>query len=99
MIVQGLVQALMMVKLQVVTSLVSCLFGGGILMHIDFLVCNRAPQSLRENVIQCQSFSIHTDVHVCRLKELPILRTGEMAPLVAITDRGSRLSQRPFERG
>jgi hypothetical protein len=68
-------------------------------MQIHFFVFNGSPQPLSKNIVKCPSFPIHTDFHLCGLQELPILRTREVTPLIAITDCWDRHRQGTFECG
>ena len=66
-------------------------------MSGDFLIFPRSPPPLCEKGIQCSTFSIRTDLPFSGLKELPILRTRKMAPLVARANGRRGLSQGAFE--
>jgi hypothetical protein len=41
---------------------------------------------LSKDVVYCTSFPIHTDLHVRIEKQLAVLWTGKMTPLIAIAD-------------
>jgi len=83
--------ALMIVKLQVVSQLLSSFFWRAVLMQIHFFVFNGSPQPFCKDIVKCSSFSIHTNLYFCCLKELSVLWAGEMTALIAITNRRRRL--------
>src|SRR6266700_103801 len=66
-------------------------------MHVHFLIFHRSPQPFCKNVVQCSSFSIHTYLHLSGLQEMSIRWAGEVAPLIALANGWSGLSQSTFQ--
>src|SRR5512145_50114 len=65
----------------------------GILMQVNFFVLNGAPQSFGEDIILSATAPIHADLDASTLQTLEVLRTGEMAALVAVPDLRCRVEQ------
>ena len=75
------------VEVEVPCELLAGLFRIGIVMQIDFFVFHSAPQALGEDVVQGTAFAIHADAHLRLLESVDVLRTSEVAALIAIPDR------------
>ena len=86
-IVQGLMDPPVIVEVEVARKLLPGLFRIGILVQIDFFVFHGAPEAFGEDVVQGAAFAVHADLHLRLLESLDVLRTGEVAALIAIPDR------------
>jgi len=95
--------ALVIIELEVAGKTHPRLARCGVLVEIDFLVFDRAPQAFGKDIIQGAAPPIHADAHACRFHEPDVLRTGKVAALVAIQNlrRGLRqcLLHRPCHKG
>src|SRR3954469_15374640 len=62
-------------------------------MQIDLLIFERPPEPLGKDVVQRSPTAIHADLHAGRFQSLCVLRTGEVAPLIAVPNRRGRHPQ------
>src|SRR6266498_5113154 len=86
-IVEGLMEPLMVVKLEIAGQPYPRLAGRRIILQIHLLPLDGAPQPLREYVVQRATASIHTNLDSRSQQHTGVLRRGEMATLVAIPDQ------------
>ena len=96
LVTERLVRPLVVVELEVATQVVSGLAGCRIFGEVDLLVLDRAPQALGEDVVARSTAAIHADLHAGREQQVEVLRTGEVAALVAVPDLGRGLRQGPL---
>ena len=80
------------VKLEVVRQALAGVSRTVVLMQIDFFIFNSSPQALSENIVEGATTTIHADLGASRFEQVGVLRTGELATLIAIADgrRGQR---------
>jgi hypothetical protein len=86
------------IKFEILGQAAARLAWAAVVLHIDFLPFDGAPQPLRENIVQCPAFPIHTDLHPRCEQHTGVLRRGEMAALVAVPDQRCCQSKRPLDR-
>ena len=98
-VVQRLVWAFKIVEADVVCQLVISLLWAGIVMQINFLVFEGAPQSFREDVVASASTAIHADLDLFTLQAFQVFRAGKVATLIAIPDLRLGLKQGVVDNG
>ena len=96
LVIERLVRALVVVELEVAPQVVSGLAGRSVFGEVDLLVLDRAPQALGEDVVARATAAIHADLYAGREQQVEVLRTGEVAALVAVPDLGRGLRQGPL---
>ena len=79
-------RALPVVARQVSRDALAYVARAGIIIQIDLLVCDGAPEPLGKNVIEGTAFPIHTDANPRCFPTLRILRTGDVAALITLPD-------------
>jgi hypothetical protein len=62
LIVQRLMQALVIVEIQISFQALSRRFWRALVVQIDFFIFDRSPQPLGEDVIQGSPLAVHTDL-------------------------------------
>src|SRR4029450_311617 len=65
----------------------------GIVVQVDLLVLERAPEALGENVVQRATCAVHTDLDPGLLEAVDILRRSEVRALIAVPDLRSLFAQ------
>jgi len=75
-------QPLLIVKGQIPTQFAAGLFGSGVVFEVDFLILDRPPQTLRENIVQRSPPTVHADDHIACQQSVDVLRAREMAALM-----------------
>jgi len=85
----------MAVELEVAGQPEVSLPGTGIFVQVHLLVLHRAPQTFGEDVVQRPVPAIHADPDAGREQPVNVLRTGEMAALIAVPDLRLGLSGGP----
>jgi hypothetical protein len=108
-IVQGLMEALLIVEGEVALPAQPGLARARIVVEVHLLVFDAAPEALDEDVVMCPCPcpcpcpspcpSIHADLQPGVHVQARVLRTGEVTALVAVPDRGGALPQRPTRSG
>jgi hypothetical protein len=63
-IVKGLMEPLLIVKVQVVPHPFPCLTGTGIIFDVHLLVFNGSPQAISKNIVKRTTFAIHADAYI-----------------------------------
>lgn len=86
LIVERLVQALLIVKAQVVRQAFARVMGADIFFHIHLLVFHVTPQAFGKDIVEGAAFAVHADAHLMRPQELCVLWTGKLAALVTIAN-------------
>ena len=84
----------MIVEVQVATQPLPGVPRCDVLVQVDLFIFDRAPQALRQDVVQGAPLAIHTNLHPSGKQSLSVLRTREMAPLIAVPDPGTTDDQR-----
>lgn len=69
-----------------------------ILIYVDLVVLEAAPEALNDDVVRGAAFAIHTDSNVILFQQIDILRTRKMAALIAIDNAGLTPRKRPSHR-
>src|SRR5262249_52467049 len=88
----------LIIKLEIVTQPTACFAWTSIVVQIDLLPFDGAPQSLGENIVQRAAASIHSDLPSCREQDTVVLRRGKLPALVTIEDKRVCHRQCPFDR-
>ena len=83
-IIERLVDALLIVKAQVVPQLFSCFTGTGVIFYIYLLIFNRSPQAFGKNIVKRSTFTIHTDAHIMREQQLCVLQAGKLTAFLQV---------------
>ena len=99
MILQGLMQPFLVVKVEVAAQAVMRFLRVGIVVQVDFFVLDTAPQAFGQNVVQGTPPPIHADPNLRGREQLDVLRAREVAPLVTVPDLGLGLRQGPLHGG
>src|SRR5690349_19498298 len=68
-------------------------------MKVDLLIFDATPEPFRKDIVESAAFAVHTDPHLSCKQALDVLRTGEMAALVAVPDFWRCDCQRPLYSG
>ena len=71
-------QALMIVKVEVLSQADDCHFGRLIIVQIDLLILDASPQPLHKDVVQGTSPSIHTNLNACGLQAAGKIAAGKL---------------------
>lgn len=96
-IVQRLMGTLPIVERHIACDALACLAWAGVVVEVDLLVLQAAPEALGKDVIQGSPFAIHTDLHASGLHALGVLRAGEVTALIAIPDPWCRHAERRLD--
>ena len=69
----------------------------GVAAQVDFVVFDRAPESLDENIVQAAALAVHGEFHASSQEWFGESRGRELAALVGVENfRGAVLRQRPL---
>src|SRR5215208_1539713 len=91
-------RALLIVMPQIAPQTDTSVARRPIFSQIHLFVLYTPPEPLDKDVVQRAAASIHTDLDARRLQQARVLRTGEMAALVAIPDLRRRHRQCTTDR-
>lgn len=69
-----------------------------VIIEIDFIVFQAAPEALDDDIILGSALAVHADAHLVFLQQINILWTRKMAALVTVDNQGLALSQREVDR-
>src|SRR5436305_15092100 len=86
LIVQGLMQALLVVKHKVLLEATDGFWHTLIIFDVHLFIFHTAPQAFHKNVVQGTPTPIPTDVNACAVQATRKLCTRELHPLIAIED-------------
>lgn len=75
-----------------------CFTRTTVLIDINLIVFQAAPEALNDNVILGAALPIHADANLVLLEQINILRTGKMTPLVAVHNRRLNSVKRALHR-
>ena len=94
-IAERLMNSPLIIEREVSGQFLTRFLRGRIVFQINFLIFDRSPQTLRKNIVQSASSSVHAYPDIFIQQTVHILRACEMAALVAVEDQrnGSRKSQ------
>ncbi len=81
------------IKIQIVVNASASISWTCVVFEIDFLVLNRTPQSLGNNIIQRTVLPVHTNFNGLLLEKIQIVRTREMTALITVHDLQSCLRE------
>src|SRR6266496_2301959 len=95
---EGLMGPRMVVIPEILGQARPCFTGIGIVVQIHLLIFHTPPQPFNKDVVQRATLAVHTDLDARRQQDTGVLRTGEMAALIAVPDRRGRLRQRTLNR-
>ena len=91
LIAERLVGTPVVVEVEVPGQPLAGLFGSGVVVAIDLLILDGAPESLGEDVVERAALAVHANLNILFSKQGQVLRAGEVAALVAVPDHGRRL--------
>lgn len=74
------------------------ILGRLVIVQIDLLVLDAAPEALDEDVVEGAAAAIHTDLHACGLEARGEREAGELGTLIGVEDLGRGSQQGPFQR-
>ena len=92
-IAQALMWPLVIVELEVAVQSRLQVWDVSIVVEVDVLVLDRAPQAFDEDIVQSSTSAVHADLDVCTLQDAGELDGCELHPLVCVKDHWNGLSQ------
>jgi len=95
MVVQRLMRQIVVVQMNVALYTLPGLARTSVVVDVDLVVLQTAPEALNDDVIRGTALTIHADPHLLALEQINKLRTGEMATLIAVDNVGLTPRQRP----
>lgn len=87
-------RALEAVGREIVADYGTSLTRAGLVVQVDLLILDGAPQPFGQDVIACPASAIHTDLNLGLQQQADVRRAGERATLVSVTDERGRLPSR-----
>ena len=97
LIIQRLMKACMIVKLDIPANSMLPLPYTVIVMQIHFLIFDCSPQSLCENVIEDPSTAIHANPDLMGLQQIGERHTRKLAALITVENLRDSLTERMFQ--
>lgn len=67
-----------------------------VVVDIDLIVLQAAPEAFNNNVVLGTALAVHADSNPILLQQIDILWTCKMAALITVDNPGLTLRQRPF---
>src|SRR5579871_3440648 len=83
-VTQRLVKPRLIVKMQVAAQSSACSARAVVVVEVDLFIFDAAPQTLCENVVKSAASAVHADAYISGKQTLDVLRTGEVAALIAV---------------
>lgn len=86
-------KSFVVLELEVFAQALDGLGDAIIVLQVDFLIFDTAPEPFNEDVVRCSTASVHTDGDLSLFENADKSTTGELNTLIRIEDFWSRLFQ------
>lgn len=98
MVLQRLMRQIVIVQMNVAIHTMPRLARTVVIVDIDLIVFQAAPETLNDDVILGTTLAVHADPNLVFLQQIDILWTGKMAALITVNNLGLTPRQRPSHR-